>query len=96
MPPPVTTVMSTVPGFPGGMITVSCVGLTNVTFDEATLPNMTLVFESKLAPVMVTETPPVEGAVVVESPLMLGEPPPAAPCEGETLNTAADSLRCAC
>ncbi|MGO9511569.1 MAG: hypothetical protein ACLPXZ_31125, partial [Mycobacterium sp.] len=51
---------------------------------------MTLVFESKLAPVMVTETPPIEGAVVMERPWMLGKPPAAAaPCEGETVNTAA-------
>ena len=81
MPPPVTTVRSTVPGFSGGTITVSCVGLTKVTFEEATLPNMTLVLASKLAPVMVTETPPVEGAVVMERPWMLGEPPAARPAK---------------
>ena len=36
----------------------------NVTLDAATLPNMTLVFGSKLAPVIMIGMPPVDGAAV--------------------------------
>ena len=71
MPPPVMTVISTVP-VPAGAVAVICVALLTVKPLALPPPNLTAVAPDRLAPVMITLLPPVAGPEVGEILLTVG------------------------
>ena len=60
MPPAVTTVTSTAPVVPAGLVTVICVAVSLVIV-PAVWPNFTAVAPDKFEPLMVTLVPPAVG-----------------------------------
>src|SRR5450759_5373907 len=71
VPSGVVTVTSTVPA-PGGEIAVIELSESTVKLDALVEPNLTTVAPVNLAPVMVTEVPPVAGPVVGVNAVIVG------------------------
>lgn len=63
VPPRLVTVMSTVPVSPAGDVAVSLVSLIYVMLVASVVPNLTVVSEVNLLPVIVTGVPPIKGPV---------------------------------
>ena len=60
-PPAVVTMMATVPAVSAGLVTTSCVKVSDVTLAAGLAPNVTAVAPAKWVPLMVTTVPPVVG-----------------------------------
>jgi hypothetical protein len=73
VPPPVVTVMSTVP-VPAGDVAVICVAESTVKPVAAVPPNVTASAPVRLVPVMVTEVPPASGPADGAIPVTNGNP----------------------
>ena len=71
VPSTVTTVTSTVPAVPAGLVTTICVAVSPVIF-AAFLPNMTAVALAKSVPMIVTDVPPFTGPAVRLIPVTIG------------------------
>lgn len=61
VPPGFIAVMSTVSATPVGDVAISSVLLTYVTFVASVVPNLTVISDVNLLPVIVTEVPPIKG-----------------------------------
>ena len=72
MPPAVTTVTSTVPAVPAGLVTTICVAVSLTIVRRWLVPNITAVALARFVPVIVTVVPPAAGPAAGLMPVTVG------------------------